>query len=173
MRCLAAATPFLFAAAVVGGWVPPTALPFRAPETEIAMLRVRGRTVTSLPVAVADSPLVRARGLAGRRLAAGYGLVLAYDPPRPVRLTFARTCQALDVAFVGSGGTVDAVHRAVRPGTPKPLPSPGPVRFVLELAEGEADRFGLIVGAAISVDRVRQDVRRDDAAPSPFEPCSR
>ena len=100
-------------------------------------------------------------------------MLLRYDPPRPVKLTFARTGQTLDVAFVDRTGTVLATHRGIRVGDPTPLPSPGPVQSVLELRAGDLDRLGLAVGATVTVERVAQDLRRSALPSSPLEPCSR
>ena len=173
MRSIASLVLGLVALGVVGGLVPRGALPYGRTDPGVASLIVDGAVTKRLPLVVADGHLERVRGLGGRRLAEGWGMLLRYDPPRPVRLTFARTCQTLDVAFVDRTGTVLATHRGIRVGDPRPLPSPGPVRSVLELRAGDLDRLGFAVGAAVTVERAAQDLRRRTPSSSPLEPCSR
>ena len=105
----------LLALGVVSGAMPSAALPLLRRTPELSTLEVRGAGDRHLRLVVADNHLERVRGLAGRRLVRADGLLLVYDPPRLVQLSFARTCRALDVAFIDDEGTVLATYRGVEP----------------------------------------------------------
>lgn len=95
-------------------------------------------------------------------------MVFLYDPPRTVRFTFKRTCEALDVAFVDAKGIIVATRTGVEVGDPRPLPSPEPVRLVLEVKAGALRRLRIDVGTRVAVDRAdHAEPRRSSAEPSP------
>ena len=172
MRQLAAGLFGIVAAAVVGGYVPSGVLLFGPDTMEMGRVLVDDGTA-SLSVAIADRHLDRVRGVGERALASGHGLLLVYDPPRSVRLTFARTCQPLDVAFIDPDGIVVRVRRDVRAGERNPLPSRGPVRSVLEVRAGDLDRLGIVAGSMVAIERSDQDGRRLRSLPLLFEACAR
>jgi uncharacterized membrane protein (UPF0127 family) len=95
---------------------------------------------------VADSPLLRMRGLLGRRdLPAGEGVLLR--PAGSVHTLFMRF--AIDVVFLDRDGCVLRVAEAVPPWR---FAGARGARAVLELRAGESARRGIDVGDTLVVD---------------------
>ncbi|MGH7572519.1 MAG: DUF192 domain-containing protein [Gemmatimonadota bacterium] len=93
---------------------------------------------------LADSWWPRLRGLIGRRLEAGQGLVLA--PCKAVHMHGMK--QALDVAFVDGSGAVVAVYPDLAPGRRTRFHKPA--RKAIELPPGTLAQTGTQVGDVLS-----------------------
>ena len=77
-----------------------------------------------------------------------HGMLFAFDQSEPLAFWMKNTPMPLDLVFVSSRGEV----RAVRQGTPfsTDIISPNePVRFVLELKAGMAEKAGIADGAVM------------------------
>jgi uncharacterized membrane protein (UPF0127 family) len=106
--------------------------------------------------AIADGPLTRVRGLLGRRaLPPGEGLLLR---PSPSIHTWGMRF-AIDAVFLSA----DLEVLAVRPAIPAwRVAGRRGARAVLELAEGEADRRGVVPGARLCAVAPAPEGGRDD-----------
>jgi uncharacterized protein len=104
-------------------------------------------------VEIADDAEKRSRGLMFReRMAEMHGMLFVFEESQPVGFWMQNTPLPLDLVFISDTGHV----RAVLGGEPfsTALISPGvPVRFVLELNAGVAQKKGVAIG-----DRIRHPV---------------
>lgn len=100
-----------------------------------------------LRVELAETPEQRRRGLQHRRdLAPHDGMLFDFQVQRPVVMWMADTPLSLDMLFIREDGEIVAVVAHTEPFSRDLIPSGGPVRLVLELAAGEAERRGIRVG---------------------------
>lgn len=104
----------------------------------------------SFSIEIADNALERAAGLMFReQMKDMHGMLFVFEETRPVSFWMKNTPMPLDLVFIGEDGVV----RDILPGEPfsEAAISPGePVRFVLEIKAGMAEKAGIAVG-----DRIR------------------
>lgn len=107
----------------------------------------------SFAVEIADDEVERERGLMFRKtMDDAHGMLFVFQQTRPVAFWMKNTVLPLDLVFIDAAGKVDAV----RHGTPYSEAGIGPekpVRFVLELKAGVAEKTGIVAG-----DRVHHPV---------------
>jgi uncharacterized membrane protein (UPF0127 family) len=117
------------------------------PERLVAETRGGNR---SFRIEIADDPLERQRGLMFRdKMVDDRGMLFVFEQTGEVGFWMRNTPLPLDLVFIGEDGRV----RAVLPGEPfsEAVISPGvPVRFVLEVKAGIAEKAGIGEG-----DRIR------------------
>lgn len=100
-------------------------------------------------LALADEE--KTRGLMFRtEMAANEGMLFDFGRDAPVAMWMQNTILSLDMIFIRSNGTVARVAERTTPFSTDTIPSREPVRFVLEVPAGTAERIGLQRG-----DRVR------------------
>ncbi len=128
------------------------------------VLLVGGDTATvkapggTLHVTVADTPTEREEGLMNRTAVPLDGMLFVYPDAGPRTFWMKHTHVPLDIAFIAGNGTVLNVERAVpEPGVPpgdlERYRSDGDARYVLEVAAGDAERYGIRPGATLSLDQ--------------------
>ncbi len=104
-------------------------------------------------IEIADDDAERAAGLMYRRVMPDdRGMLFVFEESRRVAFWMKNTPMPLDLVFVDEQGIVVDI----KPGTPfseAPIAPAGPVRFVLELKAGTAQRTGIVAG-----DRMRHPV---------------
>ncbi|KJS11452.1 MAG: hypothetical protein VR78_12935 [Hoeflea sp. BRH_c9] len=101
----------------------------------------------SFSVELALTPDQRAIGLMYRSsMAADHGMLFRFDQTRPVLMWMKNTPLSLDMLFIDDTGTVVGVAPDTVPFSETIVPSPGPVRYVLELNAGTARKHGIMVG---------------------------
>ncbi len=116
-----------------------------------------GETV-AFEVEIADTPENRARGLMFRTdLPEDRGMLFVFEQTRQVSFWMQNTPLPLDLVFIGEDGVVKAIMQGI-PFSEAPIGPAEPVRFVLELKAGTAQKAGIAVG-----DRLRHP-RIDEAA---------
>jgi len=148
---IVAAAAFVFAdlgALGLGGAVAEAPVSFPTDRLEI----VDGSGVShGFTVEVATSHQQLAQGLMYRRnLAADAGMLFDFGTVQPVTMWMKNTLIPLDMVFIAADGAVLGVAERTVPQSLAVIASPGPVRAVLELNGGTADRLGIHAG-----DRVR------------------
>lgn len=82
------------------------------------------------------------------------GMWFPYAPPAVARFWMHRTPAPLDMLFIREG-TVIAIKRHAQPCMQLPCPSYGPdqpIDGVLELAAGQAEALGIIVGTGVAIE---------------------
>jgi uncharacterized membrane protein (UPF0127 family) len=89
----------------------------------------------------------RARGLMFREsMAPDRGMVFDFIVEQDVSFWMKNTPLPLDMVFIHDDGTVARIARNAMPFSETPVQSGVPVRYVLEVVAGTADRIGLIGG---------------------------
>ena len=125
-----------------------------AAGAEPLCLDVRGGAVHRYRVEVAATPDARAQGLMFRRsLAPGSGMLFDFGRDEIARMWMKNTFIPLDMVFADRRGVVRGIARNARPRSLDTISSRVPVRAVLEISGGEAERIGLVPG-----DRMRHPV---------------
>lgn len=91
----------------------------------------------------ATTPDQRAKGLMFRKsLAPDYGMLFDFHREEPAAFWMKNTYVSLDMIFARADGTIANIAEATTPFSEAPVPSAGPVRFVLEVVAGTARRIG-------------------------------
>jgi uncharacterized membrane protein (UPF0127 family) len=112
---------------------------------EVHVETVRG--TFRFAVELADTADERARGLMFRReLPRDSGMLFDFGRPQPVFMWMKNTFLPLDMIFLDPTGTVVFIALDTRPHDRTPIGSDRPVRAVLEVNAGTAQRIGLAEG---------------------------
>lgn len=107
---------------------------------------------------VADTGEEKARGLMNRpSLPADRGMIFVYDAELVLRFWMLNTLIPLDILFIDSRNTVvDIQTMAPEPGVPTSeltiYESSAPAQHALEVNAGMAERCGIVVGAAVTLE---------------------
>ena len=104
---------------------------------------------------LAATPEARMRGLSGRDDVGG-GMLFAWPREGLRELWMKDTRVALSAAFIDSAGTVRKVVD-MRPFSLQRHGSDEPVRYIIEVAQGEFAVLGVVVGSRVSIDCQRAD----------------
>ena len=123
--------------------------PIAFPEGELTIVTAEGARHT-FRVEMARTPSQHRRGLMYRReLAKDHGMLFLYDPVRAVSMWMKNTYIPLDMLFIKPSGRIARIHERAVPETTTPIPSGGPVKAVLELRGGTADRLDIETGDTV------------------------
>jgi uncharacterized membrane protein (UPF0127 family) len=132
---------FFISAAVVAG------LNAKATGYERSRLLVDGEVFN---VELAITPEERSRGLMFRtEMANDAGMLFDFGGPRDISMWMKNTFISLDMLFIAADGTIVGIEKRTVPQSEAIIPSPKPVRFVLELNGGASDRMGFEVGEKV------------------------
>jgi uncharacterized membrane protein (UPF0127 family) len=105
-------------------------------------------------VELALTPEDRSTGLMNRQsMPATHGMLFRFERTRQVLMWMKNTPLSLDMVFINEHGKVAGIAADTTPFSEAIIPSPGPVRYVLELNAGTAARTGIRAG-----DKVRHRV---------------
>lgn len=103
-----------------------------------------GAGVHAIEVEVARTGKERGIGLMHRtELAPGRGMLFDFGTTRPVTMWMKNTLIPLDMFFADDTGRIVAIAEWTTPLSEKRIHSGQPVRFVLEMIGGSADRLGI------------------------------
>lgn len=101
-------------------------------------------------VELAITPEERSRGLMFRTdMADDTGMLFDFGGPSDISMWMKNTFISLDMLFIDSDGTIVGIEKRTVPQSQTIIPSPKPVRFVLELNGGSSDRMGFEVGEKV------------------------
>jgi uncharacterized membrane protein (UPF0127 family) len=133
----------------------PTVAQTRAPATTSASAFTElaidsdGKT-HKFRVEVAANDADRQRGLMYRReMAADAGMIFDFGYEQPVSMWMANTYIPLDMLFITADGKVAHVAARTVPESRATVSAPRPVRYVLELNGGTAERLSIKPGAQV------------------------
>lgn len=102
-------------------------------------------------IEIAASSEARRRGLMFREsLAPGHGMLFDYGRAARASMWMKNTLIPLDMLFISPNGKIESIAKRTIPGSLEAISSKGPVRGVLELNAGTADRLGISVGDTIA-----------------------
>ncbi len=111
-------------------------------------------------VEVAVTPEEREVGLMYRRsMPADHGMLFDFGKSDEIAMWMQNTYLSLDMVFVAADGRVRRIERATQPLSTRVIPSEGPVRYVVELVAGAAERIGLKPGDRVVHPRIAQPDR--------------
>ena len=106
-----------------------------------------GTDVHAIQVEVARTPEERSVGLMHRaELAPDRGMLFDFGATRPATMWMRNTLISLDMFFAESDGRIVTIAERTTPLSEKRIRSGQPVRFVLEMAGGSAQRLGIAPG---------------------------
>ncbi len=132
---------FCVSAAVMAG------LNAKATGFERSRLLVDGQIFN---VELALSPEERARGLMFRtEMADQNGMLFDFGQPRDVSMWMKNTFISLDMLFIDQKGKIVGIAKRAVPKSEAIISSPRPVRFVLELNGGLAEKYDFKVGDTV------------------------
>ncbi|MBX6370015.1 MAG: DUF192 domain-containing protein [Rhodospirillales bacterium] len=115
------------------------------PRSELELVTTKGRF--KFKVEMATTPAQMAQGLMFRRsLDPDAGMLFDYGTTQRVSFWMKNTLIPLDMIFIYANGRVAAVHERAVPLSEQAIPSPVPVRAVLEVNGGTAARLGIKPG---------------------------
>lgn len=81
-----------------------------------------------------------------REMPPDHGMLFVYDRPRVIAMWMKNTVLSLDMLFVGADGRITRIARRAEPFSEEIISSGAPVRAVLELNGGTADRLSIRKG---------------------------
>ncbi|MFD2174105.1 DUF192 domain-containing protein [Rhodobacter lacus] len=117
----------------------------------LCILDGQGAALAGVRVEIADDAQERAQGLMGRTaLPPGTGMLFVYDQAQVVAFWMHDTLIPLDMIFIDASGRIARINAHARPLDETPIPSGGPVQYVLELGGGQAAALGLAPGFAVA-----------------------
>ena len=106
-----------------------------------------GAGVHAIEVEVARTAAERGVGLMHRtELAPDRGMLFDFGATRQVTMWMKNTLISLDMFFADEEGRIVTIAARTTPLSEKRIPSGGPVRYVLEMIGGSAERLGVAVG---------------------------
>jgi uncharacterized membrane protein (UPF0127 family) len=117
-------------------------------RADIHLITASGRH--DFRVWIADDDQSRARGLMFvKSLPAGTGMLFLFERPHFATFWMKDTYLSLDIVFIDPDGIVINIARDTEPLSIGPIESEAPVRGVLELVAGTAEKIGLTPGAHV------------------------
>lgn len=103
--------------------------------------------VHAFDVTLATNEKERERGLMFvKHLPEGQGMLFDFKSDQPVSFWMHNTYISLDMFFIRSDGTITHIAASAKPLSDAMIPSDGPVRAVLEVIAGTADKLGIKPG---------------------------
>jgi uncharacterized protein len=144
---LRALTAAAFVAVTVG--VAPFSQALAAGQATIEIVSKSGVHAFSVKLATDDAE--RERGLMFvKQLPEGQGMLFDFQRDQEVSFWMHNTYIPLDMIFIGGNGQILHIAENAKPMSDTLIPSRYPVRFVLEVIAGTADKFGIAVGDKVT-----------------------
>ena len=106
-------------------------------------------------IEIADTEAEREKGLMFRTsVAPDAGMLFDYHQEQEAAFWMQNTLIPLDMIFISAKGVVKSIHVNARPMDTTPIPSGGPIRFVMEIPGGRSEENGLKGGDRFENSRV-------------------
>lgn len=121
--------------------------PMHLPIDPVMLTINTARGDVPFSVEIADEEEERQRGLMFRTdLKDNSAMLFVFDRTRLVTMWMENTPSALDMLFLNESGRITAIRQNAVPFSRDTISSGGPVKFVVEVKAGTAQRLGLRVG---------------------------
>jgi uncharacterized membrane protein (UPF0127 family) len=115
---------------------------------ELVILTARGPA--RFTIELADTPEARAKGLMFREaMPSDHGMLFDFQTEQPVAFWMKNTPLPLDMLFIDAQGRIVRIAPDTTPYSEEPIPSGRPIRAVLEVNAGTAERLGIEPGARV------------------------
>jgi uncharacterized membrane protein (UPF0127 family) len=148
-RALLAAVMAVFAVALLLSPVRAGQTPMTLPTDPTPLVVDGANGKHNFSIEIANTPDEQEQGLMFRRdMADDHGMLFAFDHAEPLAFWMKNTPMPLDLVFIGKRGEVKAVRRG-QPFSTDIISPEQPVRFVLELKAGMAEKAGITDGVVI------------------------
>lgn len=148
---------FLMFVALASSWADDRPMVLAVDPTPLVIETASGSR--SFTVELADDPAERAAGLMFRtRMDDDHGMLFVFEETQLVGFWMKNTPLSLDLLFIGEDGRVKAVKRG-EPMSEATIAAQEPVRYVLELNAGTAEKAGIAPGDLCRhpvIDKARQ-----------------
>lgn len=119
-------------------------------DVEQIIIKTADGTEHNFTVELADTPMKVIQGLMFRKeLDNDKGMLFIFPRSRERKFWMRNTYIPLDIIYVNSDGKIHHIHHKAVPFDETPLPSNGPVQFVLEIPAGQALERGIKSGDVI------------------------
>lgn len=120
----------------------------QGPLTPLHVVTAKGRVVFQVELALSDTQ--RMTGLMYRKsMALDQGMLFDFLTSHVVRMWMKNTYLPLDMVFIDKNGKIVRIARNTTPHSLDVISSGAPVRYVLELNAGTAQRVGLVTGQLV------------------------
>lgn len=122
------------------------------PKLKVENLEILTKTgIRVFQVEVAESAEQQRIGLMFRKdVPDGEGMLFDFGISRPIAMWMQNTIVSLDMIFIRADGTIANIAKATTPYSLATVESYGPVKGVLEVVAGAADRYGIAPGDKVS-----------------------
>ncbi|MFA7275277.1 MAG: DUF192 domain-containing protein [Pseudobdellovibrionaceae bacterium] len=121
-------------------------IPTMVHAAEVTIEKANGEKVV-FSAEIADTDGARARGLMHRNsMPEKHGMLFVFDLPEMARFWMKGTLIPLDIIFIKPDGKICNIHENAQPMVLSPIPAVAPVKFVLEINGGEAQKYGISAG---------------------------
>ena len=125
----------------------PGAFPALAADDGSLRIHTGDGKVHVFSVELARTDAEREYGLMNRpSMAADHGMLFDFGKDEPIYMWMKDTLIPLDMIFIDRSGKIVGIAARAVPESTEIIPSPGPIRAVLEVNGGVADRLGLKIG---------------------------
>jgi len=123
-----------------------------ARPASLQSLEIASKTgVHSFTVELADTEAEREKGLMFRKeLPEGHGMLFDFHTDQEVSFWMKNTYIPLDMIFIRGDGHILRIAANTQPMSTRIIPSGGPVRAVLEVAGGTAEKLGIEPGDTVA-----------------------
>lgn len=110
-------------------------------------------SLSDMEIEIVDTLEARTQGLSGRtEVPAGYGMLFVFDSADRYGFWMKEMLVPIDIIWIKDTGEVVGIDANVAPETfPIVFYAPLPVRYVLEVGAGEAERNGISLGSIITL----------------------
>ena len=120
-----------------------------------------GSVAASIFIEIADTPETQMKGLMGRHaLADTQGMLFVFESLKPRKFWMKDTPVSLDIIFAGKDGCVVHIAESTYPMSDQRVTSGGPVKYVVEVRAGFAERFHIDKNTCIQWRRLETSEKR-------------
>ncbi|MBD3258252.1 DUF192 domain-containing protein [candidate division GN15 bacterium] len=125
-------------------------------EGSLSFVDPAGNRIETIAIEIADTETERRRGMMYRKpLDDSQGLLFVFPQQAELSFWMRNTPVALDMIFADSTGDIVTIHKDAQPFSQGQYQSTKPAKYVVEVAAGYADRYGIT--ASDYIEWVRSD----------------